>query len=331
MKKKLTLLVLSSLLFLCGCSDKNSENSASNNPSDTTADTSGATEEVKDVYAVTLKGETVMNVGASQTLVAAVTKNGEADSTGVTFSTSNEAIASVDGSGVVEARTSGSVTITATCNADNNAKAALTIEVKDVYTMSFNAPTAAKVGDDFSLSAEIYKNNVKIDEAVTYTSSDIEIATVDATTGSVHFAKSGTVVLTCTMVSMPEINKAATVTVSDKYTVEIEPEPTTVFYRGDTYQLPVFVHKNGIKDETLTMTYVSSNETIATVSATGLVTCVEYGNFEITVTSVDDPTATVTFQGTVKSFKEETDNSGNEGGEDFDGTGETPKEPGTGE
>lgn len=75
-----------------------------------------------------------------------------------------------------------------------------------------------------------------------------------------------------------------TTSVPDTYTLDYTGVDTVSLDDGDTYQLTFEARKNDVTVENPTITYVSSDETIATVDANGLMTMLQAGNVTITAT-----------------------------------------------
>lgn len=152
-------------------------------------------------------------------------------------------------------------------------------------------PTDVKGGDTVTLTATVTPANA-IDKTVTWSSSDTDVATVDAN-GKVTFANvTGTKTVTVTAAAKADASVKATVT----FTVEelvINTPVTGVTVSEDTLELV----KGGSADLTAavtpenatlkTVTWESADETIATVDSDGKVTATGVGTTTITVKTVD--------------------------------------------
>ena len=90
-------------------------------------------------------------------------------------------------------------------------------------------------------------------------------------------------------------------TPSYKCTVEIDGTPTTSIKPGEMVKLTATAYINGISNSGATLDWTSSDNTIATVDGTGLVTCVSEGTATITCTWVEQDvkgTATINISNT---------------------------------
>lgn len=125
-------------------------------------------------------------------------------------------------------------------------------------------------------------------KAVTYSSSDETVATVDAA-GKIKAIKAGSVTITATSVADPTVTGTATITIASGVTsVSVSPSTKTIA-EGGTQQLTATVVTNGLVSDAVVWT--SADETKATVDQTGLVTTktgFTSGTVRITATSVID-------------------------------------------
>jgi uncharacterized protein YjdB len=149
------------------------------------------------------------------------------------------------------------------------------------------------VSETQQLTAAVYDiNNYKlVNEGVLWTSSDTSIATVDSS-GLVSSVAEGSCTITATSESNSAVAGTCVVTVVPGAAIigSVVVTPSSVeIYKGDTYQLTAKVYdtdNNELTDETVT--WASSNTSVATVDSTGKVTSVAIGNCTITATSVTD-------------------------------------------
>ena len=204
----------------------------------------------------------------------------------VTYTTSNNAVATVSSPGVVKGVKAGTAVITATCG---NAKATCKVTVK-TSTIKF-AASAASV---YTGKTVTVKATATPSATVTYTTSNKAIATVSST-GVVKGIKAGTVTITAT--TSTGLKTTCKVTVK---------APSVKFAKSSAV---VYTGKTATVKATLagvsSVTYKSSNTKIATVnSKTGTVKGIKAGTVTITATSgklkatykltVKNPTFTLT-------------------------------------
>ena len=141
---------------------------------------------------------TPLKVGESVTLTATIAPE-NASEKGVTWSSSDSEIATVDETGKVTAKKKGTCTITAkTKEYGNGVEGTCSIVVVSVSVtgISVTPPSPPlKVGESVTLTATIAPENAG-EKGVTWSSSDSEIATVDPETGKVTAKKKGTCTIT---------------------------------------------------------------------------------------------------------------------------------------
>lgn len=143
-------------------------------------------------------------------LNAAVDTVGGADDS-VTWTSSDELVASVDEDGLVTAAGSGTATITATSVFDTDVSDSAAISVWAINSVTVApATTDLAVGGTVTLTATVDSDGVA-DETVTWTSDDETVATVDAG-GTVTAVGEGTATITATSVD-PTVSGAAAVVV----------------------------------------------------------------------------------------------------------------------
>ena len=241
------------------------------------------------VSSVTLDKTTLsLQEGASGALKATVNPETASDKT-VTWTSSNESVATVDASGNVKAVKAGSATITVTTK-DGSKKATCSVTVTPkpvaVESVSLDKTTLSMTeGASGALKATVKPDNAS-DKSVTWTSSNESVATVDAS-GNVKAVKAGSATIT---VTTKDGSKKATcsVTVTPKpVAVEsVSLDKTTLsMTEGASGALKATVKPDNATDKSVTWT--SSNESVATVGANGNVKAVKAGSATITVTTKD--------------------------------------------
>ncbi len=254
------------------------------------------------------KSSTTLTVGGSATLALTITypSSTSTDSGMATWTSSDDTVASVDGTGQVKANGVGTATITATSTEDNSKTATCTINVEAAavtvteVTLAPNSQTLT-VGGTANLVPTIKysDNNTSTEKSrVTFTSSDSSKASVDGS-GTVKAIAAGTATITAT--STEDSNKKATCAITVTAAASIVLSGTTTVAAGKTTQLTATVTPTSDK----VSSWASSKTSIATVSATGLVTGVAAGTTIITAKTglgaTGTTTITVTAAGVVLS------------------------------
>ena len=255
------------------------------------------------VTGVTLNKATLSLIaGASETLTATVAP-ADATKKKVTWKSSNAAVATVDTNGKVTAVKAGEATITVTTE-DGGKTATCKVTVKPNLVSEITlAALAIYVGESKAITATV-KPDDATNKALTWTSSDETVATVDAT-GKVTGKKIGTATITATAQDGSGVSGSCTVTVlSHVKKVTVTPANLTLG-QNKSYTLKATVEVFGSGTDT-GVTWTSSDTTIATVDATGKVTATDkVGTVTITATSKADPAKKGTC--TVKVSGDQTD------------------------
>lgn len=206
----------------------------------------------------------------------------------VTWASSNAAVATVDAAGLVTTLTAGTTDITATSEGKSG-----------FATLTVTAPPPAPVANvnvSLSLSSVTVgatsqataaltdaNNNVLTGRVITWSTSDPTIATVDAN-GLVTTLKDGSV--TVTAMSEGKTGSAPlTVTLVPVANVAVLLASPTVTIAQTTQATAVLTDANGGTLTGRTIVWSSSDNNIATVSPTGVVTAVAQGSATITATA----------------------------------------------
>lgn len=244
--------------------------------------------ETIEVTSVTLdKTEITLAPFESQTLVATVKPDNATDKT-VTWTSSNSYIASVK-EGKVTGILQGTATITATAGGQS-ATCIVTVKMKtiDVSSVTLDKTEITLIeGDSMTLTATVMPDNAT-DKTVTWTSSDNNVATIDA--GTVRAIAEGTATITataggksatCTVVVIKHAVDVTSVTL-DKTEISLN--------KGDSWTLAATVWPDNATDKTVT--WASSNSNVAKVEG-GTVTALSEGCAVITA-SAGGKTATCT-------------------------------------
>ena len=206
---------------------------------------------------------------------------------GITWTSDDETVATVDEDGLVTGVAVGTANITATSDFDATVSDSVVVTVSPApavlsITLAPAAPEV-EVGDDVQLTATV---NVVggASQDVSWSSDDETVATVDAT-GLVTAVAVGTANITATSDFDATVSGSATVTVvpvPEVVSVTVTPEDAEILVGGDV-QLTADVVVIG--SATAAVTWSSDDETVATVDDDGLVTGVGEGTAVITATS----------------------------------------------
>jgi len=198
-----------------------------------------------------------------------------------------EVVEIVNQSGVIKAKGSGSTTITAKTT-DGKLSDTITVEVGGgvatvpVKSISVGAATRELfVGSTDTLSPIFNPSNATY-KAVSYSSSDESIATVDLDTGKVIGLKEGTVTISV-RTKRENISTSVTYTVKNNPAVSVELSETVANLAiGDSMTLSATVNPSNASNKTVT--YSSSDPNVASVNQYGEITGVSAGTATITVT-----------------------------------------------
>lgn len=221
-----------------------------------------------------ISGSSSVNVGSTITLSATVDPSGATVKT-ITWSSSATGVATVDASGVVTGVSAGTATITATTT-DGSYTATkgitVTVPVVSVTGVSLSNSTFTRAIDEtIQLTATVSPPGAT-NSAVTWSSSSESVATVDST-GLVTALSAGSVTITATT-SDGSFTASATGTIVKPVT-DFTITSASGFYilrTGSTLQLSTDnTPSDGLVNS---ITWSSEDTSIATVDASGLVTCV---------------------------------------------------------
>jgi len=225
---------------------------------------------------------TLTSEGATERLTATISPS-YATIQDITWTSSNEAVATVNEAGLVTAVGNGTATITAVTD-DGGKTAACTVTVKIAVTgVTLNKTEAAisAIGGQETLIATVAPAKAA-NKSVTWSSSNAAAATVSAA-GVVTAVGNGTATITATTV---DGGKTASCAITVEVPVEslaLSSTSETIMGLGNTLQLMASITPNNAAIKVVTWT--SSDETIATVDGTGKVTAVGAGFVKITASA----------------------------------------------
>ncbi len=217
----------------------------------------------------------------------------DATDTNVTWTSLDEKVAKVDATGKVTAAGVGSTSIiieAALANSDGNkAKATVKINVRDkLQSIAFESKaTYINVGGTKQMEI-IYKPDENVNKDVTFKSSDTSIFTVD-NKGVIKGVAVGQAVLSCESKELGQagvITCMVTVTASEIPAKDFSVTPAAeTIYIGATLQLTKKFNPENATNQTVT--WSSSDTSIATVNTTGTVKAVKEGKATISAVYTD--------------------------------------------
>ena len=240
--------------------------------------------EVVRVTGVTLsESEIIVDKYETYQLVATVLPSGATEKS-VTWSSSNENVATVDSNGLVSGVSSGNATITVT-TVDGGFTAQCRISVSDVVHVTGitlnKVSTQINKGVTELLVATVSPNDAT-DKSVTWSTSDSSVATV-SNDGLVTAVGCGQATITVTTTDGGYTAKCETSVVNPVTGVTLNNNVAYIL-TGETYQLVATVAPSDACGDK-SVTWSTSDSSIATVSNNGLVTAVATGSATVTVTT----------------------------------------------
>ncbi|MDR2809599.1 MAG: Ig-like domain-containing protein [Tannerellaceae bacterium] len=227
-------------------------------------------------------------VGSTEQLYATVSPSNALNKT-VSWASSNTSVATVSATGLVTAVAAGSATITVT-TADGGKTAgcnvSVTVPVVAVTAVSLNKTSLSlgRMGATEQLTTTITPSNAS-NKQVTWHSNNTSVATVSATGLVTAVAEEGSATITVTTV---DGNRTAScsVTVRRITVTSVSLDKSSLSMEvGNTQQLTATIAPPEAPNKQVT--WISGSPSVATVSATGLVTAVAEGSTTITVQTED--------------------------------------------
>jgi LPXTG-motif cell wall-anchored protein len=265
--------------------------------------TNGYVDVIKKVKSVSLNKDTLsLEKGDTETLVATYSPTDTTEDTTITWSSSNEKVATVNSTGTVTAVGGGQAKIKAqigSCSAECTVN--VTVALTDI-TLNKDKVDLVK-GQSEKITVAYVPTDTTDSKTITWASSDEKIAKVESD-GTITGVGEGKTTITATCGS---ISKTVTVTVTeiplesisiDKKNLELNP--------GDTDTLTVLFNPENTTDPTKPITWTSSNESIVKVNSDGTITAVGEGKVTITA-KVGDKSTTIDV--TVKAKENATNNT----------------------
>lgn len=237
----------------------------------------------------TVTKKTITLTAGKNTSLKVVVKPAKAKKS-IAFKSAKPSVAKVNSKGKITAKNAGTSKITVTVRGKNGKKKTAYVTVKVTpKTIAVDSVTARIsksqliVDETAWITAEVLPGNAT-DKTLTYSSSNQNVASVDQS-GKVTAKGAGTAVITVRTSN----GKYASVQVSvkdktiDVISVTVDISPSAGILKGNTAQIKAEVFPANATDKSLT--YTSSDETVATVDSSGKVTAKEIGTATIKATA----------------------------------------------
>ena len=234
--------------------------------------------------------------GNTHKLTATVLPENTTDSKSVSWSSNNEAVATVSKDGTITAKSAGTAVITATSTNGKTAGCTVTVSKKEIpiVDVALNRTSATITeGDILNLTATVLPENTTESKNIGWSSSNNDIATVDST-GKVTAKQAGTVVITAT--SSNGKTASCTITVEKKeipITEVVLNKTSAAVDEGETIKLIATVYPENTTNGK-SIKWNSNNNTVVTVDLMGNVTAKKAGTAIITATSENGVSASCT-------------------------------------
>ena len=244
----------------------------------------GGTDDVKPTKLNISAANTTLLVGETVTLKVEFEPS-DTTNKNVSWASSDTNVASVSSAGVVKGNAAGQVKIIATSKADESIKGEITLEVKEGQEI---VPTAISVWGEDSIVIVGYTTSLFVtytpaettSKFVSWESSDESVATVNED-GIVTGIKAGTATITAKSLSAENVSGTMEITVKDA----IDITDLAISFEGDMvigydFTITATTTPEGGNKQ---LEWSSSDETVATVNANGVVSALKVGTAVITV------------------------------------------------
>lgn len=240
-----------------------------------------------------------MYVDESFELTATITPDVASNKT-VSWTSSDNSVATVDCNGVVTALATGTAVIKASTTDGSNLSASCNVTVRQLATSITLDETEATIytGNTLQLTATVSPSTTS-NPSVNWTSSNTSVATVSST-GVVTAKSTGTAVITAKTADGSNLSATCKVTVKRLATSISLNKTSATLYLNETVQLTATVSPSNATDRSVL--WSSSDNNVAKVSSAGLVIAIAPGNATITATTADGSNLSATCAITVKAY-----------------------------
>ena len=241
------------------------------------------------------KSELSLNVGDEETLTVTGTPTTATNKT-ISWTSSNAAVATVSSTGKVIAAGKGTAVIKASATDGSGKYASCVVTVSNIQVLNVSLDKSSldlSEGDTSTLKATIYPTNATT-QTLKWTSSNTSVATVDSKGNITAGATKGYAIITaaatdgsgkyaeCVVLSKPKIYVTG-VTINYGTTLDL-------LLNDSTYLKATILPTNAT---TQTVTWTSSNTSVATIDSSGLLKGIALGESTITA-KADSKTVTIT-------------------------------------
>lgn len=226
-----------------------------------------------------------LDVGNTEQLSAQVLPSNAKDKE-VTYSSSAPTIVEVDAqTGLATALANGNADVTVTTHDGNFTDVCSIVVSTKVIGVTVSPKKATiNVKDTQQMTASVTPASAS-NPKVTWTSSAPNVATVDKDSGLVTAVSNGDVTITASTEDGSFTDTSSIKVQTAVVSVSVSPTTATLTSVGATQQLTPTVLPDNATNKSIT--YSSSAQDVATVSASGLITAVANGTADITVTTTD--------------------------------------------
>ena len=245
------------------------------------------------------KTSATLYMGNTLQLTATVLPNTTTDKS-VSWSSNNTAVAIVSSDGLVTPKSTGTATITVRTEDGSNLTAQCVVTVKQLATsISLSESDAIMYTDNtLQLTATVLPSTTS-NPSVSWSSSNTSVATVSST-GLVIAKSTGNAVITAKTSDGTNLSATCNITVKRLATSISLNKTSATLYLDQTVQLTATVSPSNATDRSVL--WSSSDNSIANVSSSGLVTAIAPGNATITATTADGSDLSATCEITVNAY-----------------------------
>ncbi len=220
-------------------------------------------QEVK-LTGIEIKNATTIHKGETETLAVTYTPEDTTDDKTVKWSTSDSGVATVNGSGKVTAVASGTANITASVGS-HTATCAVTVDVPLKGIVPEKTSISLVKKQTQIIKYTLNPTDTTDNPAVTFSSNENSVASVNASTGEVTANAGGTATITLTGANGITAKVTVVVTEIPINSVIIN-KKNAVVEKGGSLDLVGEIGPSNTTDDDTTIKWKSSDETIATVS-----------------------------------------------------------------